>query len=257
VSAEPDFGNWLRLRRIVTLLGSGAMVGAGAIALPSPWCWAAALIGLTAFATGLFLLYVYYQFHDRGGGVQRRLWRLTLNQLHGYGELSGTALDIGTGNGSLAVISAMENPALEAIGIDLWAPEWEYSIDDCRDNSERGGVTGRCRFERASADELPFPDETFDYVMSHFVFHEVRSATDKRSVIREALRVLKKGGSFSFHDMFFDSGLYGRHTDLVDSLLSTGIDHVRLVDTWPLVQAPALLMGKRILGHCAILCGRK
>jgi ubiquinone/menaquinone biosynthesis C-methylase UbiE len=130
--------------------------------------------------------------------MKRKLWRLTLKHLDGYGQLTGDALDIGTGNGSLAVISAMENTKLRVIGIDLWEPQWEYSLDDCRRNAQRAGVTERCTFQRASAHVLPYANETFDYVMSHFVFHEVKAAPDKRTVVEEALRVLRKAVTSRF-----------------------------------------------------------
>lgn len=257
MSAEPDFGNWLRLHRVAALLASGVVLTIASVAVPPPWNWLGATAGLTILATGFFLSFVYYQFHDRGGAMQRKLWRLTLKHLDGYGQLTGDALDIGTGNGSLAVISAMENTKLRVIGIDLWEPQWEYSLDDCRRNAQRAGVTERCTFQRASAHALPYPNETFDYVMSHFVFHEVKVAPDKRTVVEEALRVLRKGGYFSFHDMFFDARLYGDSTALLDVLRAGGVECVQLVDTRQLVAASPLLLSKRILGHCAIVRGRK
>ena len=52
--------------------------------------------------------------------------------------------------------------------------------------------------------------------MSNFVFHEVRTAKDKRDVVRESLRVLKKGGAFSLQDMFAQKALYGDMEDLED-----------------------------------------
>ena len=55
---------------------------------------------------------------------------------------------------------------------------------------------------------MDFPDETFDAAVSNFVFHEVRTAKDKRDVVKEALRVVKKGGAFSFQDMFSQKALY-------------------------------------------------
>lgn len=257
MSDEPDFGSWLRLRRVALILVGGCLLMLITVALPSPWVWIALPIGLLVVATGLFLLYVYYEFHDRGGGMQRKLWRLTLDHLPGYGELSGTAVDIGTGNGSLAIISATENPALQVTGIDLWEPEWEYSIDDCQVNADCVGVTDRCTFLRASAAALPYPDASFDHAMSHFVFHEVTSACDKRAVVKEALRVLKPGGGFSFHDMFFNASLYGTPTELLDALRESGVQNIELVDTRQAIRTPFLLKSKRILGQCAIIRGRK
>lgn len=255
MTEEPDFGNWIRLRRVVALLLGSTGLLTGSLLVPSPWYWLLLVPGLVGLLLGLFLLFVYYQFDDRGGGVQRHLWRLTLDHLDGDGN--GTALDVGTGNGSLAVMLAMERAPLRVTGVDLWNADWAYSIDDCVQNAIRGGVRERVTFEHGSADALPFPDETFDDVVSHFVFHEVASARDKRDVVQEAVRVLKSGGHFSFHDMFFDTDLYGDTSDLLRAVQSFGVASVRLVDSRPLLHVPRVLMGKRILGNCAILCGRK
>jgi ubiquinone/menaquinone biosynthesis C-methylase UbiE len=252
---EPDFGNWIRLRRVVVLLiASTGLLTASAV-LPSPWNWLLAMVAIAGLAMGLFLLFIHYQFDDRGGGVQRQLWTLTLDHLDG--KRQGIALDVGTGNGSLAVMLAMQNESLRVTGVDLWNPDWEYSIDQCEQNAIRAGVRERVTFERASADDLPFPNDAFDNVVSHFVFHEVTSASDKLDVVQEALRVLKRGGHFSFHDMFFDAALYGSANELVELLKSAGVESVRLVDSRALLRVNRVLMGKRILGNCAILCGRK
>lgn len=64
------------------------------------------------------------------------------------------------------------------------------------------GVASRIHFEKGDAAHLNYADETFDAAVSNFVFHEVHSARDKRDVVREALRVVKRGGAFSFQDLF-------------------------------------------------------
>ena len=73
------------------------------------------------------------------------------------------------------------------------------------------------------------PDETFDAVVSNFVFHEVRTAKDKRDVVKEALRVLKKGGVFSFQDMFSQKALYGDMEEFVRILKEEGISEVHYI----------------------------
>ena len=76
-------------------------------------------------------------------------------------------------------------------------------------------VADHIAFQKGDAAKLDFPDETFDAVVSNFVFHEVRTAKDKRDVVKEALRVLKKGGVFSFQDMFSQKALYGDMEEFV------------------------------------------
>ena len=90
-------------------------------------------------------------------------------------------------------------------------------------------MAARGRFEKGDAAKLAFPDETFDAVVSNFVFHEVRTAKDKRDVVREALRVLKKGGAFSLQDMFAQKALYGDMEDLVKELKAEGFAEVHYI----------------------------
>ena len=84
------------------------------------------------------------------------------------------------------------------------------------------GVADRISFQKGDAAKLDFPDETFDAAVSNFVFHEVRTAKDKRDVVREALRVVKKGGVFSFQDMFSQKALYGDMEQFVRELKAEG-----------------------------------
>ena len=260
MTEAPDFGNWIRLHKIGWFFAVSLLILGASLLLPTQWQWL--MVGLSApgFAMGFFLLFVYFEFSDRGGGVQRQLWRLTLAHLSPATRVNtkkiGKALDIGTGNGSLGILLAMEQPGLAVSGVDLWAPDWEYSIEDCRRNAFLAGVDARVNFEQASAHQLPFEDATFDYVVSHFVFHEV-AVKDKIELLQEALRVLKPGGCFSFHDMFFDAVIYGDIEKLLKRVRMLEVEFVTLVDSRPLLQVSRLLMGKRILGRCGIMTGTK
>lgn len=94
-----------------------------------------------------------------------------------------------------------------------------------------------------------------DAAVSNFVFHEVRSAKDKRDVVREALRVVKKGGSFAFQDMFAQKALYGDMEEFVRELKKEGISEIhyignveKKVDFVPkYARAPWMISGVGIL----------
>ena len=62
------------------------------------------------------------------------------------------------------------------------------------------------------------------------MFHEIHSAKDKRDVVREALRVVKKGGVFSFQDMFSQKALYGDMDELVRILKEEGITEIHVMN---------------------------
>lgn len=87
----------------------------------------------------------------------------------------------------------------------------------------------RVTFQKGDAAKLDFADGTFDAAVSNFVFHEVHSAKDKRDVVREALRVLKKGGAFSFQDMFSQEALYGDMDAFVKQLKAEGISEIHYI----------------------------
>mgnify|MGYP000072681414 CR=1 FL=1 len=111
----------------------------------------------------------------------------------------------------------------------LLGAEWNYAKEQCERNAQIEGVADRISFQKGDAAKLDFPDETFDAAVSNFVFHEVRTAKDKRDVVREALRVVKKGGVFSFQDMFSQKALYGDMEQFVRELKAEGISEVHYI----------------------------
>ena len=252
----PNYGNWIRRRKIYTFWGIGvfslllAMIPIYLLIRILLLISAAIFIGL-----GAYLSYVAYQFSAKGGGFQEKLWWVVLEHLAWDGN--GSVLDIGTGNGPLAIRIAKKYPTAQVVGIDYWGDDWEYSQNVCEENAALEGVSERTAFKRASASDLPFGDQHFDAVLSHFVFHEVADAADKRDVIKEALRVLKKGGVFSFQDMFLDEKLYGKRGDLVKTIQNWGVQEVQFLDSHEILSIPALLDTSRTLGNCSIIYGRK
>jgi SAM-dependent methyltransferase len=112
-------------------------------------------------------------------------------------------------------------------------------------------------FQKASAVSLPFDDEYFDAAVSNFVFHTVSSFKDKRELIREALRVVKKGGKFSFQDEFLVKQLFGDIDDLVDTIKSWGITEVEFVKTRGADFVPQALKLPFMLGTMGIIKGEK
>ena len=256
MNTKPDYGNWIRQKRVYTFIGIGLVLVLLAIIPVHPIITLVLLLaGVMFLGLGSYLAYISRQFSERGGGFQRKLWNVVLDHLDWDGN--GQALDIGTGNGPLAVALAKRYPEARVTGIDYWGSDWEYSQGVCEQNAAVEGVAERTEFRKASAASLPFEDGQFDAVVSHFVFHEVADAADKRDVVKEALRVLRKGGSFSFQDMFLDKALYGETDDLLQTIRSWGVQDVQFQDVHELFTVPALLNTKRALGNCSILFGKK
>ena len=85
---------------------------------------------------------------------------------------------------------------------------WEYSREQCERNTKFEEVNERVSFQKADAAKLPFEDGFFDAAVSNDTFHNVLSAKDKTNVLKEALRVVKKGGAFAFQDAFMTKRYY-------------------------------------------------
>jgi len=98
-----------------------------------------------------------------------------------------TVLDVATGPGEPALsIATVVGPEGKVIGVD---PVPEMVAAAQRATEDRGFKN--THFSLASADDLPFPADTFDSVVSRF---SVMFFPSPEHGVREMLRVLKPGG---------------------------------------------------------------
>ena len=250
VVSKADYGNWVPKRIIYGSSAVGLLFLASAL-----WSIYLLIPAAVFFLVAAFFVYARYEFSSGGGKVQNSVWQLVLTHLDWDGE--GNVLDIGCGNGALVIKLAKKHPKAHVTGIDYWGTRWEYSKNACERNAKLEGVNDRVTFQKASAVSLPFDDGYFDAAVSNFVFHEVSDAKDKREVIREALRVVKKGGKFSFQDEFLVKQIYGNPDDLIDTIKSWGINKVELIRTRDKEFVPRALKIPLFLGTMAIIAGEK
>jgi ubiquinone/menaquinone biosynthesis C-methylase UbiE len=250
MGVKAEYGNWVS-KRIISLFGflGFVFIGLGLV------FWVLIIPSVLFLLVSVYFLYVRHQFSPQGGNLQDRIWALVLENLDWNGE--GRALDIGCGNGALTIKLAQQYPKAQIIGIDCWGKTWEYSKKICERNAMIEGVGERVVFQKANALSLPFDDAYFDAVVSNFVFHMVGKAKDKRGVVREALRVVKKGGNFSFQDEFLLKQLYGDMDDLIETIESWGINKVEFVQTRDVDFIPWVLKLPFILGTMGLIRGRK
>ncbi|GAB1258551.1 hypothetical protein NBRC116494_30530 [Aurantivibrio plasticivorans] len=252
-----NFGNWIR-KRVVFYMGTGALcfLSAGTALQLVELKWVGVPLSVLGFLLSMFtvfLVYLFWQFSK--GGYQQKMWQQTLE--HCQPKPGDCVLDIGTGNGAIAIQLAILYPKITVHAIDLWAPDWEYSQASCELNATLSGVRDRTHFTQASASKLPYSNSKFDWVVSHFVFHEVGDIDDKKLLIAEALRVLKPGGRFVFHDMFLSNRHYGSEKNLENYLNALDIEAFDLTNTLNGINAPILLRQKKVFGCCATLTGEK
>ena len=250
------YGNWVPKKLLWILLGITLILVAGSF-LPVPFFVQIILWIISAFLliSLLYFSYAYYLFAKNGNELQHNIQYAMIDKLSWNGQ--GNALDIGTGSGGCTVKVAKKFPNSKVTGIDTWGKAWSYSQKVCENNAAIEGVRDRVHFQRASASNLPFKDGEFDAAVSNFVFHEVRDAKDKRDVIREALRVIQKGGVFSFQDLFLVEKIYGEIDDLLETIREWGIEEVHFTNTANLVEIPRLLHVPWMLGKIGIIYGKK
>lgn len=112
-------------------------------------------------------------------------------------------LDVGCGTGTLTFRIAAELPEAEVVGLDP-DPEVLAMAERKRDRSK-----GKVRFVGGSADSLPFPDGSFEAVVTSMVFHHLPPEV-KRDALAEACRVLAPGGRFLLMDFGRPKGAWAR-----------------------------------------------
>jgi ubiquinone/menaquinone biosynthesis C-methylase UbiE len=247
---KPDYGNWVSQRLIIMFLAAGLGFFGFTFFL-----WFLAIPSVLLFLVSAYFCYARYQFSPQGGKVQDNIRRLVMEHLGWNGQ--GRALDIGCGNGALAIELAKKFSGARVVSVDFWGKQWEYSKDTCERNAQLEGVAERVSFQKASASALPFEDDYFDAVVSNLVFHEVSDSADKRNVIREALRLVKKGGKYAFQDLFLNKRVYGEPNDLVATIQSWGIRRVDFVKTRDAEFIPLPLKLPFMVGTLSIIAGEK
>lgn len=247
---QPDYGNWVSKKLIY---GPGIIsLAFWGMAFLSLW-WI--LPAVLCLGMAVYFGYARFLFSSRGENIQARIRELVLDHLDWKGD--GQALDIGCGGGALVIELARQHPQARACGIDSWGSDWEYSQAACEQNACLEGVGERVTFRKASASALPFENGSLDAVVSNLVFHEVKEVPDKRELIWEALRVLRKGGKFAFQDLFLFERLYGSPADLIATLRGWGVSRVEFIPTREASFIPPALKLPFMVGTLGLLVGEK
>ena len=236
--ARRALGPWLPWGRRAKRL-AGTALGLGAVGCLAGAAWS---------------LYAREMFSYEGG---RQLSRQIVESVAAYITLpeGGVGLDVGCGSGALTIACAKRNPQGRMVGIDRWGVEYaSYSRKLCERNAQAEGVDN-ITFQKGDARHLDFPDETFDAVTSNYVYHNITGA-DKRALLRETLRVLKKGGVFALNDEM-KPHMYGDMEAFAQELRDIGYEDVHIIDTAQEAFGSRRRAAMMMLGDSRMLAGRK
>lgn len=254
-----QYGNWMS-KPVFYMLGAGlalavvlAILSFTVFHLPDLGVVFAVLFAALAAAT-IWFAWIRRQYSFSGGGMMNKVHETLLTHLDYDGK--GTLLEVGCGSGALTIRAALTWPVCRAVGIDYWGAVWDYSKELCEKNALSEGVGDRCTFQRGDANKLEFPDESFDAVISNYVYHNITNASDKQALLKESLRVLKKGGVFVLQDDM-KPGMFGDMDAFIKELKAAGYQDVRLIDTAEEIFGSKSRAKLLALGNSAALVGRK
>jgi ubiquinone/menaquinone biosynthesis C-methylase UbiE len=132
-------------------------------------------------------------------------------------------LDLGCGTGTLTLLIKSHHPKADVVGLDADAKVLEIA----RQKAAEAGLN--VSLDRGMAYDLPYPDASFDRVISSLLFHHL-TRENKAWTLREIFRVLRPQGELHVAD-------YGRaqnklmrmaflFVQILDGFATTG-DNVR------------------------------
>ena len=175
---------------VVLLVSAVAFAFSGYVAI-------AAITGLFG-ALLLSTLGIYLHTTRRGKFI---VWQGILDSAVLRGD--ERVLDVGCGRGAVLTMVAERLPRGRAVGIDIWSrgDQSGNGAQAAERNLIAEGVRERCQLVTGDMRALPFPDASFDVVVSSLAIHNVRSRAGRTLAIEEIARVLMPGGRVVIADL--------------------------------------------------------
>ena len=236
---KPDYGidapgvirNLLLVALACLLLWATAALDLWSGWLGPVWIAGIAFGCLLSFSlTGLFMLW-----YSKVGKLRSR--ERLLDQVAWTG--GETVLDVGCGRGLMLVAAARRLRGGKATGIDIWQTE-DLSgnrPEATLENARRERVADRVEVRTADMRQLPFPDGSFDVVVSCAAIHNLYKRDERDQALREIARVLAPGGQVLIADI--------RHLgEYAQVLRQSGCAEVRRISpVWKMLLATLITFG--------------
>jgi arsenite methyltransferase len=163
---------------------------------------------------------------------------------------SERVLDVGCGRGLMLIGAAKRLTTGSAVGVDIWQAEdlsgnrAEATLENVRSE----GVEKRVRVETADMRALPFPDASFDVIVSKAAIHNLYERADRAKALGEMARVLAAGGQLLLDDIRhlgeYESELRGRGLTDIRRIGNAALAAFLTVLTWGSLR-PGVLMARK------------
>lgn len=150
--------------------------------------------------------------------LTRRLYHRVIADLAALRLVEGKVLDVGTGPGTLVRELARSLPGLQVYGIDLS----EDMIGLARAHARREQLEERVHFASGDVADLPYPDQSFDVVVSTISMHHW---DELEQPLRELYRVLRPGGRLWIYDFRFFKAQAVERAQALTPFAETPLEH--------------------------------
>jgi len=202
-SAAPDYG--IDAPGVVRNLFLVAAAGFALDLTARFGLWSGVIAHIGISRTGLFLgiacgfMGCWMLYESKVGKLRER------DRLLDLGPWRGTeaVLDLGCGRGLMLIGAARRLTTGRATGLDLWQSEdlTGNTPEATLDNARREGAADRVEVRTGDMRKMPFPDASFDVVVSNVAIHNIYDREGRDATMGEIVRVLRPGGRVVIHDI--------------------------------------------------------
>lgn len=218
---------------VVLLVAAAALARAGFVGVTA----------ITVLVSILLLTTLAFGLHTTRRG-KFLVWAEILDSLPLRGD--ERVLDIGCGRGAVLTMVAERLPRGCAVGIDIWskADQSGNGVAAAEHNLVAEGVRERCKLVTGDMRSMPFPDASFDVMVSSLAIHNILCRAGRSQAIEEIVRVLAPGGHVAIADLAWTRG----YAQKLEALGFVGVkrQHMGWRFWWgPAFPATALVTGTK------------